>query len=382
VRAVVGCLLALAAVVGVILGSPDALLGALAAAVMAALVVDRRLLPAVLRVGVFLALLISSAMVGGVVAWSSDWVSGREIATAMFLRLLVFVILAALLARNVDAEALLRGTRRLGMERLGLILGLALNVLPRLGEATRQVILAWRVRRRSKAGRAPSPLALLEVLLAHVARIADDAAAAAALRGHAALLQRPVLAAGATPVIVATGATGAGKTTAVLSTVEDLRRSGYRVAGFVQPPRLEDGRKIGFGVRDLLSGEETDFARLVSRSEGEHDTRFRFESAGFGLAERALGEVRSGDLLVIDELGPLELRGEGHMRAVQRALDVPGLRAVVVVVRGHLVPALLAALEIDDATVVDVTADGGEQALTAAIERAAGTESPSAVDSS
>jgi nucleoside-triphosphatase THEP1 len=338
-------------------------------AVAAALILDRGVLAASFTFGVVLTVLFSSAAAGAVVVWSADWTSGLEVAAAMLLRLMVLVVVASLLARNVDAEALLRAGERLGLERLGLTLGLALNVLPQLVEATRQVAVAWRVRRRSKAAPSPSPLQVMEVLLAHVARIADEAAAAAALRGHSALLLRPVVTATATPVVVATGRPGAGKTTAVQQVVEQLEERGLRAVGIVQPGTMVDGQKTGFVVRDLVSGEESELARLVSRDDGEHGTRFRFHPAGFALAAAALGRADRDDVLVVDELGPLELRGQGHMPAVTRALRVAGLAAVVIVVRVQLVPALLAALRVDDAAVVDVTASDGATRLLGILEQ-------------
>jgi nucleoside-triphosphatase len=237
-------------------------------------------------------------------------------------------------------------------------------------------VIAWRVRRRSAAGNAPSLLALIEVLLAHVARIADDAAAAAALRGHAALLQRPVIEAAAVPVIVATGAPGSGKTTAVMAAARRFQSAGGRLAGFVQPARMSGERKTGFDVRDLATGEAELFAEDVGKRQGDFGTRFRFRKEGFALAARALGRARGGDLLVVDEMGPLELRGQGHLRAVQRALRTPGLRGAVIVVRRQLVPALLAELDADDAEVVEVTAEGGEQALDAALRKRGQTSFP------
>jgi nucleoside-triphosphatase THEP1 len=368
VSSILAWLFSLTAIGLVFFDRPDAQLVALAAAAAAALVRDRRVLGAILRLGVILTILFSTAVIGAVVASARDWTTGLQLATAMLLRLLVLIILAALLARNVDAEALLRVTRRLGLQRLGLILGLALNVLPHLTDAARQVVVAWRVRRGSGAARAPSPMALIEVLLAHVARIADEAAAAAALRGHSVLLQAPVRVSTATPVIVATGAPGTGKTSVALSVARRLQSKGWPVVGFVQPARFDDGDKVGFGVRDLVTDEESDLARLVSRSEGDHGTRYRFINDGFAHADRAVARVGRGDLLIVDELGPLELRGEGHMRAVQRALSTPGLRGIVLVVRAQLVPALLAALEADDAVVVDSTAPDGESELRSVIE--------------
>jgi len=340
---------------------PVALGAALAAAVAAVVTIDRRALGAVVRLGGVVAVLFSSAVVGAVAASVSDWRSGLELASAMLVRLLVLMLLTALLARNVDTERLLQMTRRLRMDRLGLILGLALNVLPHLMEAVRQVTMAWRVRRRS--GRSPPPLAAIELLLAHVARIADEAAAAAALRGHSALLGPPVQIRAATRVIVATGPPGSGKSTAVLSIADRARRAGWRVSGFVQPGRFEDGSKTGFSIHDLGDGSEVELARLVPRHEGQYGTRFVFSHRGFAAAKRALARVRRGDLLVVDELGPLELRGQGHMKAVRRAFAASQLRGVVVVVRQQLVPALLAALRVDDAVVIDVTVAGGEEAL-------------------
>ncbi len=368
--------LACAAVAGVFWGPPTAQIAALAAAILAAAITDYRSLRAVLRIGLLLTVLFSSAVAGAVVAWSTTWEHGIEQGTGMLFRLLVLVTLTTLLARNVDSENLLRISRRLGMQRFGLVFGLALNVLPHLVSSTRQVVIAWRVRRRASAGPTPSPLTLLEVLLAHVARIADDAAAAAALRGHAALQQRPKLAPARTPVIVATGKTGSGKTTAILEVIHRLRGDQHRFVGFVQPGRFEQGQKTGFGIRDLTTGEESEFARLVERKDGQFGTRFRFFDAGIELARQALSSARPGDILIIDELGPMELRGEGHMDAVQTALETPHLCAVVVVVRAHLVPSLLATLEAEDAKVVEVTSENGAQKLEELLNRRSSRRAP------
>ncbi len=366
-RRPLGWWLALGAAIGVLFRPPVVQAAAVAAAVVAALLIDRRVLQAALSVGVVLGVLFGTAVTWAMVAWSSDPATGFEVAAAMLLRLLVLAILAALLARNVDADALLRGARRLGLERTLLVLGLALNVLPRLVDVVRQVGMAWRVRRRAGVGRTPPPGGLAEVVLAHVARIADEAAAAAALRGHRSLVQPAVGVAAATRVVVATGPPHSGKTTAAQQVASRARAAGWRVTGFSQPASYRDGDKVGFSVRDLATGEEAPLARLVPRTEGEHGTRYRFEEAGFALARAAVRRVRSGDLLVVDELGPLELRGGGHMPAVRRALRGVPLVGALVVVRSQLVPALLASLEADEAVVVDVGEPDGVERLARAI---------------
>jgi len=325
----------------------------------------------VLRFGVVLALAFAAAVAGAMVAWSAGTAAGVRVGTAMLPRLLVLLLVAGVLARAVDAEAILRLARRLRLERVGLVLGLALNTLPHLGVVVRDVWIAYRIRHRDRRGlRALRALpAFLEVLLAHTARIADEAAAAAALRGHSALVREQRLVSAPTRLVLVTGASGSGKTAAVTRALEQLCRQGVAAAGFVQPGVWEDGSKVGFEVEDVATNERAPLARRVGRDQGQHGTGFRFERPGFDLAARALARVAPGMLLVVDELGPLELRGRGHMSAVRAVLAMPGLAGAVVVVRRHLVPSLLAALEAEDAVVVDVEEDGdAAEAIVAALD--------------
>jgi nucleoside-triphosphatase THEP1 len=163
-----------------------------------------------------------------------------------------------------------------------------------------------------------------------------------------------------TKVVVVTGPTNCGKTSVVEAIVSKLIGQGCGVSGFIQPGLWQNKEKIGFRVRDVRTGEEIDLARRVEAREGQHGTGFVFETDGFDLAARALARRQVDDVLIVDELGPLELRGRGHMPAVRRAIGDGSLRAVMLVVRRHLVPSLLLSLEAEDATVVDVTGSEGE----------------------
>lgn len=69
-----------------------------------------------------------------------------------------------------------------------------------------------------------------------------------------------------------------------------------------------------------------------------------------------------GAVVIVDELGPVELRGQGHMPAVRKALAVPDLQCAVLVVWRALVPSLLAELDASDAVVVDIETEGQESA--------------------
>ena len=199
-----------------------------------------------------------------------------------------------------------------------------------------------------------------EVLLAHTARVAEEAAAAASLRGHSALTRPSIDLPLPVRMVIVTGPSDGGKTEAVLALSERLQSGGVPVAGFVQIGEREANRKVGFRLRDIATGKEAKLAVLGERSEGDFGTRFRFLDEGFQLGRAALARVQPGGVVIVDELGPVELRGAGHMPAVQRAVKAPGIAGAVVVVRRPLVPALLAALEASDAVVVDVESEGEE----------------------
>ena len=368
-----GLLLAVSAVI-VLFGDPLYAAWAALIAIAAAWILDPPALKAGLRAGVVLGIVFAASITAAVVAWAEGPQRGIAIGGMVLLRLIVLTVAAAILVRAVDAEALLRLTRKMGFERLGLVLGLALNSLPRIAEAASEVWTASKVRSDGTVARLRSLPGLGEVLLAHTARIAEEAAAAASLRGHSALtrsgeaLKLPVR------VVVVTGPTDGGKTATVTAIAERMRTEGVPVAGFVQPGEFEDGKKIGFRLRDLATGEEAALATLGDRSEGEFGTRFQFSEEGFRLGREALSRTGSASVVIIDELGPIELRGQGHMPAVRRALAVPDLVGAVIVVRRALVPSLLAELDASDAVVVDVEIEG--ERSTDAILEALGTRNP------
>jgi len=326
----------------------------LLAAFLASLLLEPTAVKRAWRLPALLLVLAAAALTALLVGWAAAPGRGLAAGGAVLLRFLALLLLAALASRHVDAEAVQRGAQRLGMRRLGLVGGLALNALPHLGEAARDAWTALAVRRSAARPRLADLPRLAEVLLAHTARVADEAAAAAALRGHHAL-SRP---GGPLPhvplVVVVTGRPGVGKTPAMRGTAAALRERGVPVAGFVQIPVWAEGGKGGYLVRDAGSGEEHTLAVKVGEGRGEHGTPFRFEPAGFAFARGALERARAGSVLILDELGPVELRGGGHMPAVRRALARPGLAAVVATVRPALVPSFLSQLAVPSAVVVDV----------------------------
>ncbi len=160
------------------------------------------------------------------------------------------------------------------------------------------------------------------------------------------------------PTVVLTGPTGSGKTTLALAVVNRLRAGGVRVAGILAPGLLDGGRRTGFDLVNLATGEQVPLAREHPPTVGPHArwSRFGFSAAGLELGRRALGADTDGaDVVVVDEVGPFELSGGGWASALD-ALTEHGVGGVVLVVRDSVVDAVRARWGSADTVVYEVTA--------------------------
>lgn len=146
-------------------------------------------------------------------------------------------------------------------------------------------------------------------------------------------------------LILITGTSGSGKTTWCEALVDQARQTGIRPAGLLSPPVVEGGRKTGIDLLDLKSKERRRLAWQRSSEtavqSGPATVGWLFDSHVLAWGDRLLHELasRPQDLLVLDEIGPLELeRGQGWQSGI-RLIDRRGYRLACVVVRPSLLPA-------------------------------------------
>lgn len=121
-----------------------------------------------------------------------------------------------------------------------------------------------------------------------------------------------------------TGRPGIGKTTCVQRASELLISRGVRVGGMITLERREGGVRVGFEVRDVMSGAVGTLASVGGGAGpriGKYTVNLAdLERVGVEAISRALREAQ---VVVIDEIGPMELLSRKFIDAVFSALDSP-----------------------------------------------------------
>ncbi len=120
---------------------------------------------------------------------------------------------------------------------------------------------------------------------------------------------------------ILSGPPGIGKSTVVSRVIYLVRSKGYGVGGCLTRERRRGRERVGFTIIDLMTGIEAPLASSDS-SLGPRVGRYRVDVKG--LAEIGAGALRraagGADLIVIDEVGPMELTSPEFRRAVESCL--------------------------------------------------------------
>jgi nucleoside-triphosphatase len=126
------------------------------------------------------------------------------------------------------------------------------------------------------------------------------------------------------PKIGITGMPSVGKTETLIKIIEKIEKSGYTVEGMISEPIVEKKKRVGFYVMDWMTKEQAMFAKLDMECKdkvGKYGVDlFNLERVGVKAIERAINE-EAIDIIVIDEIGKMEMLSERFCEVVIEALD-------------------------------------------------------------
>ena len=141
-------------------------------------------------------------------------------------------------------------------------------------------------------------------------------------------------------LLLVTGLQGIGKTTWCLELAEYARVSGFTVKGLISLAVFKDGHKVGIDLLNLASTERRKLAVLRSRdlkSTNNFGLCWHFDDETVAWGDSILVEIGSCDLIIIDELGPLEFTHGVGWQAALPLISAREYRLICVVIRPSLV---------------------------------------------
>lgn len=119
-----------------------------------------------------------------------------------------------------------------------------------------------------------------------------------------------------------TGPPRTGKTTVLLKVAEKLHTQGYKVGGVISQELREADSRVGFEIIDLASARKGWLAH-IRQAVGPRIGKYRvnIEDLNSIGTTAILGALDDADVVLIDEIGPMELCSESFIEAVKKAAE-------------------------------------------------------------
>jgi len=135
--------------------------------------------------------------------------------------------------------------------------------------------------------------------------------------------------------IFLTGKPRSGKSYLINEIVERLQEKGLKVGGILTPDIRENNERTGFNIIDIYTGAKEILASK-HRKEGPTLGKYRINVEGINIVTNRFSEnLEKFDIIVIDELGVMELKSAMFKEMLDQILKIPKLKLIVL--NQHLV---------------------------------------------
>lgn len=139
------------------------------------------------------------------------------------------------------------------------------------------------------------------------------------------------------PIIIISGNIQEGKTTFVEKVINRLARKDVPAAGFLAKVIYDGDHRTGYQLKDLSSSQNELLCTINQHAGWEQYGKFYFNPNAQEMGKAILANIpEEAKVIVIDEIGPLELGGEGWALAIEKLVAQSSL-PMIWVVREQLV---------------------------------------------
>lgn len=142
--------------------------------------------------------------------------------------------------------------------------------------------------------------------------------------------------------IIVTGSIGVGKTTICKKVIELAGSLGYICGGVITYKTRDDD----IIIQDVRTGETKTLASIRDIYQGPRTSKYCFNPEAFDFGNEAIEGSISSDITVVDELGYLELQGQGFSRVVKQ-VTAGTFKHCILVIRSDLLSSYLSRLGVE-----------------------------------
>jgi nucleoside-triphosphatase THEP1 len=161
--------------------------------------------------------------------------------------------------------------------------------------------------------------------------------------------------ASANRIFIVTGSVGEGKTTFAKNLIEFFREKNIRTVGIISERVMTGSLTTGYDLVNIETGEKKVFLRQNEECGSEKIGRFAICPEGLAMGRAALNSPipKENRIIIIDEVGLLELHDKGWSECIKKLLQGKG-NSILLSVRDKFVNEVKIKFDLEDAIIFNI----------------------------
>jgi nucleoside-triphosphatase THEP1 len=132
-------------------------------------------------------------------------------------------------------------------------------------------------------------------------------------------------------ILVLSGPVHAGKTSLIKTVIKELPSVNIKPDGFYSNSKFENNELVGYDLFDLKREKSFPFIVKSGEKNWQKSGQFFFIPEALKKAKEIISRGKDADVLVVDEIGPLELTGQGIWPSLKKVFFPPSTKFLLVV---------------------------------------------------